>query len=1035
MAETSEVDLGDLISFQIDYGKIQFIFQSVLDEVRKNKQLIERLQVEKKILKERTDEQAKDIQRIFDALEKKADKDALVPLTTRLYNLEARAVPDHLDERLQALEEQVSQNQYDDTLFDDFMADHERRLHNLEEDAPEDLAREDSKKTGTPPSTPPSGKKKSSEGTPAGSGHAAASGKTSRQGSTSSVKDSARRSSGASEKSEVLEVSPLDLGGIGTETQSTGQSSGKSSKKESPKTAGGSSKSLDKTKSAASAGRGTTKSSARATGSAYDTIGASTGAATMGERMMRSGLSERLRGLMDDHERRLKLLEKVGPRTALPLSVPAMQPSSSAYDGMLNTQGLGTLQEMCKGNATAIKSLTVKLMDLDSMIINMGEGSGNAAMDATAAKLTGARIQELQHKVQLIQSQLDSSASDSAFKALESKVGEIQTLTTDLETDVDKVKKSIRSNESSSDAVARLQNELKMFALRLGSLEDISNAQIAGGAGASVAGKGHGGPVNADVLTIKFKGIQDAVDMLVKGQGTLEEAQANVTHRMDDVDSQSSDMQKKINGLINDVRERLAEGITHAAFTSAMKEIRDTLSSLENRLRREEQNIKLMNTKVNTLSARAADTSLPSTPSRTASMLSKQFLEKSMGQANSADINELRSAISTLAQVVDDHSSQIQLVSDDKADKGSIHEVYRNINELTERLNMLNDRFTATSKAMMSGGGGGDSGGGSGKPNTRARLTDTAMQDLHELRVLVQSHASSIDRLFADKANRETIVQHARQLDELRKALGVRGKLGGLKGGVDADYVQDLAGMINEHSEQLDKMREGKADKDTTNDRFFNMGEGIENLNLNKADATAVASKAERDYVENALEKLRREVEQVMNNTNNGLIDTLDKSLNILRDMIDGKANVADMLKLREAVLHDKKEDETPEGLAGYKQFRCLSCNRKMEGMRARPQGMNFMNFMTHLPNPRTKALYQAQAQTRRIASANSSSQTRNLHSAPAGGRQEQILPPVDGVQSPEPKGLLTDAAGEPAGPSSPGAAATPTPPMAAAQQ
>ena len=54
-----------------------------------------------------------------------------------------------------------------------------------------------------------------------------------------------------------------------------------------------------------------------------------------------------------------------------------------------------------------------------------------------------------------------------------------------------------------------------------------------------------------------------------------------------------------------------------------------------------------------------------------------------------------------------------------------------------------------------------------------------------------------------------------------------------------------------------------------------------------------------------------------MNSTNSGLIDTLDKSLNILRDMIDGKANTADMMKLRDAWLSEHKKDDTPEGLAG----------------------------------------------------------------------------------------------------------------------
>ena len=112
-----------------------------------------------------------------------------------------------------------------------------------------------------------------------------------------------------------------------------------------------------------------------------------------------------------------------------------------------------------------------------------------------------------------------------------------------------------------------------------------------------------------------------------------------------------------------------------------------------------------------------------------------------------------------------------------------------------------------------------------------------------------------------------------------------------------------------------------------------------------------VANKAERDFVENSMEKLMREVEQVLNATNAGLIDTLDKSLNILRDMIDGKATKQDVTRLQSMINEDNGAGTVPEGLTGFKGYRCLGCNRTMEGMRQRPMGNNFTTFMNRLPN------------------------------------------------------------------------------------
>ena len=150
--------------------------------------------------------------------------------------------------------------------------------------------------------------------------------------------------------------------------------------------------------------------------------------------------------------------------------------------------------------------------------------------------------------------------------------------------------------------------------------------------------------------------------------------------------------------------------------------------------------------------------------------------------------------------------------------------------------------------------------------------------------------------------------------------------------------------------------QDAMADVQRTKEQIIEIRATIDHIHHTKADASLVANKAERDYVENALEKLMREVEQVMNSTNAGLIDTLDKSLGILRDMIDGKASKADVARMRGAA-GAEEPGSVPEGLMGYKSYRCLGCNRTVDAMRTRPMGSNFSNFMNRLPaSPRQPA-------------------------------------------------------------------------------
>ncbi|CCW64274.1 unnamed protein product [Phytomonas sp. EM1] len=136
-----------------------------------------------------------------------------------------------------------------------------------------------------------------------------------------------------------------------------------------------------------------------------------------------------------------------------------------------------------------------------------------------------------------------------------------------------------------------------------------------------------------------------------------------------------------------------------------------------------------------------------------------------------------------------------------------------------------------------------------------------------------------------------------------------------------------------------------------TQDDLEALRELVDRLDRCKADSTLVANKAERDYVENALERLMREVEQVLNATNAGLIDTLDRSLGILRDMIDSKASKQDVTRLQESVGDGSVVGKgAADVLTGFKGYRCLGCNRVVESLRPRTLGSKMNPFLNRTP-------------------------------------------------------------------------------------
>lgn len=119
--------------------------------------------------------------------------------------------------------------------------------------------------------------------------------------------------------------------------------------------------------------------------------------------------------------------------------------------------------------------------------------------------------------------------------------------------------------------------------------------------------------------------------------------------------------------------------------------------------------------------------------------------------------------------------------------------------------------------------------------------------------------------------------------------------------------------------------------------------EAVAALAARKAEAAAVAGKADRDYVENALDRLRGDVRRAVTDAAAGVSDALGGSLAKVRGDLDGKASHADVARLQSAIaaLYRSFEDShVPDGLAGVKAFRCLSCNRHMDSMRPRPTGI-----------------------------------------------------------------------------------------------
>lgn len=168
--------------------------------------------------------------------------------------------------------------------------------------------------------------------------------------------------------------------------------------------------------------------------------------------------------------------------------------------------------------------------------------------------------------------------------------------------------------------------------------------------------------------------------------------------------------------------------------------------------------------------------------------------------------------------------------------------------------------------------------------------------------------------------------------------------------------ISTLKDIINAHTNDINILFKTKADRADIFKELTDLREALDRLDQVKADANIVARKAEREYVDNLMDRLKKDFETFVNNLNTHTSDLFAKDLEYLKGLLDQKADKRDMKKIKEFLQQFNQDAAKVDGgLAGHKQFRCLSCNRTMESMKSRPSSLNFTNFVNHLPNPKNK--------------------------------------------------------------------------------
>lgn len=379
----------------------------------------------------------------------------------------------------------------------------------------------------------------------------------------------------------------------------------------------------------------------------------------------------------------------------------------------------------------------------------------------------------------------------------------------------------------------------------------------------------------------------------------------------------------------------------NAALNDRISSMMDNLRRLKDRLDAMDQVQERMDNKLESalgaMSASGGDTGV--SPARLAMTdAAVKTLEKQLAQLQGlglrnceADLAALQQAVAKLQEETAALEKACALLDEKKEDKGG--------------------------RRPLSAGGKGEKGKKEqvSSPLHSSPLTSTAdltdlsrhLEDIQQRVTHAEGNIKELDEEKADRAALQRINDDMRQLRQLVEfGMGKRSDDGDASAvaAMQAELLQKLQQQLSDHVQNFNKARDG-----TTNE-LDALRAYMEQIDHCKADAKLVANKAERDYVENALERLMREVEQVLNATNAGLIDTLDKSLNVLRDLLDGKATKNEMDHLRRLMSEDHVGSGAPDALLGFRGFRCLGCNRAVETMRPRNMGNRLQPFVNRLP-------------------------------------------------------------------------------------
>jgi len=330
--------------------------------------------------------------------------------------------------------------------------------------------------------------------------------------------------------------------------------------------------------------------------------------------------------------------------------------------------------------------------------------------------------------------------------------------------------------------------------------------------------------------------------------------------------------------------------------------------------------------------------------------------------------------LAALRREVDDSGRRVREAEVGKAGRPELVQVTQRVNQLEAALHPLVAKLEAAQRVSVA----------------RPLVTGTGTGNTEpgdDLRIAVATHATLLDGVLADKADREAVERLTQDVLDLRalvddarsyRPLSGAGRPhsggGGVPGpgpaspGPGGAVGGPVSGGSGSGGGSPAPERRPTPNPDSICDRAWvesRLGAvhaALRSILDAKADGSLLATKAEREYVEHSLDRLRRDMESAIKDTNASLIDTLDRSLGLLRDMVACKADQAELLDLRGTVSREPARggEAAAEGLAAYKSYRCLSCNRNLETVRPRPNGMSFNSFMSHLPNVRSTSKFGA---------------------------------------------------------------------------